>query len=127
MVARSDNGQALKAWVKEYILCDPLRAEASAIFWALKLVDEEKFQQIIVEGDSKICFDNLNEVSFNVNWNVSGIIRNISSLNRSFLSCSFNWVRRETNEVAHSLVNYCEYANELLYINHLLCNKSWVL
>jgi hypothetical protein len=35
VVARDDNGQIVKGWVKNFIWCEPLQAKASAILWAL--------------------------------------------------------------------------------------------
>jgi hypothetical protein len=51
VVARDDQGQVLKAWSKEHILCQPMQAEASAILWALNLAKDESFENIIVEGE----------------------------------------------------------------------------
>ena len=40
-------------------LLEPIVAEASAILWALQLALEENHQNVMVEGDSKLCFDAL--------------------------------------------------------------------
>jgi hypothetical protein len=76
VVARDDQGQVLKAWSKEHILCQPMQAEASAIQWALNLAKDDRFENIILEGDAKICFDALNEISFAANWDPLVIICN---------------------------------------------------
>ena len=53
----------------------------------------------------KKCFDFLNSKSF-VGWNVSNILNNVQEVGSSFLSCTFNWVRREVNGVAHALAKF---------------------
>ena len=53
----------------------------------------------------KKCFDFLNSKSF-VGWNVSNILNNVQEVGSSFLSCTFNWVRREVNGVAHALTKF---------------------
>lgn len=50
---------------------------------------------MIVEGDSKICFDSIsNKYSF-VDWSFAALIVNICSLVESFSTCAFNWANRE--------------------------------
>ena len=39
---------------------DAIKAEAAAIVRALNLGIGEKFQDIVIEGDAKLCFDALN-------------------------------------------------------------------
>ena len=53
VVVWDENGQILKAWAKEHILCDPLQAEVVALLWAVQLASEDEFKHIIIEGDSK--------------------------------------------------------------------------
>ncbi len=103
MVARDENGQILNAWAKEHIPCDPLQAEAAALFWTVQLAIEKDFKHVIIEGDSKICIDALNGNLNSVNWSISSIVCNISELCKYFSSYSFFWTRREANGVAHSL------------------------
>ena len=45
--------------VPKVFLLEPIVAEASAILWALQLALEETHQNVMVEGDSKLCFDAL--------------------------------------------------------------------
>jgi hypothetical protein len=76
VVAGDDQGQVLKAWSKEYILCQPMQAESSAILWASNLAKPERFENIVVEGDANVCFDALNGNSWAAHWDASAIICN---------------------------------------------------
>lgn len=77
VVARNDRGELLKAWAKNILPCDPLFAEASAIFWTLQLAISEKFPCILVEGDPKICIDTINKNGEESCWSVFNTICNI--------------------------------------------------
>jgi ribonuclease HI len=81
-------------------------AEAAAILWAVELATLEKFDSIIVNGDAKVCLDALNGESIDNPWVISSVISNILVLSKTFASCCFCWVRREANEVAHSLAKF---------------------
>ena len=64
----------------------------AAILWALQIALEKKLDQIIVEGDAKMCVDFLEPMSSKgnqVHWSISTLIRNSLELNKSFLSCKF--------------------------------------
>ena len=67
-----------------------------------ELAVSEKFPCIIVKGDSKICIDALNCVS----WCVSNLLFNILECRKSFSSCLFVWIRREANKLAHIMVKF---------------------
>ena len=62
VVARNEFGNVLKVWAKIHNLCTPTQAEAATILWALNLAIVENWCNIIVEGDSKICFNALSKV-----------------------------------------------------------------
>ena len=50
-MAQDSRGEILKAWAKDHLLCEPVQAEAKAILWTLKLVNVEKYNDIIMEGE----------------------------------------------------------------------------
>ena len=50
--------------------CSAGFAKASTIVWDLQLVRDDKFQSIIVEGDSKICVDALNKNLDEAQWEI---------------------------------------------------------
>uniref|UniRef100_A0A2N9GKM5 RNase H type-1 domain-containing protein n=1 Tax=Fagus sylvatica TaxID=28930 RepID=A0A2N9GKM5_FAGSY len=94
VVARNANGEIIKAWAKVHFASNALQAEAAAILWALELTNSEKFPCIIVEGDSKICCDALNNKDSEAAW-------------------------REANEVAHAMAKFASQSKT--YFN---CNMS---
>jgi ribonuclease HI len=119
VVARNANGEIIKAWAKVHFASNALQAEAAAILWALELTNSEKFPCIIVEGDSKICCDALNNKDSEAAWCVSSVLFNILECKNSFSSCSSVWIRREANEVAHAMAKFASQSKT--YFN---CNMS---
>ena len=101
VVARNDFGEVLKVWAKIHDLCTPTQAKAAAIMWALSLVAAENWCNVIMEGNSKICFDE--EPS---NWSISSIIHDAADTSVSFDNCEFCWVKRSLNSAAHSAAKY---------------------
>jgi hypothetical protein len=59
-------------------------AEAFAILWAVELARTKMLKKVIFEGDTKICFDALNDTHESINWAIVGIISNISLSSSSF-------------------------------------------
>ena len=106
VVARNDFGEVLKVWAKIHDLCTPTQAEAAAIMWALSLVTAENWCNIIVEGNSKICFDALSKAEEPSNWSISSIIHDAADTSVSFDNCEFCWVKRSLNSTAHSTAKY---------------------
>ena len=49
VVARDHRGEVLKLWARSTPTCSPLRAEASAILWAIQLAKVEKWPRIVIE------------------------------------------------------------------------------
>ena len=106
MVARNEFGEVLKLWVKIHDLCTPTQAEVAAILWALNLAIAENWCNIIVEGDSKICFDALSKAKDPIDWSISSIIRDAADMSVSFDNCEFGWVKRSLNSIAYSTAKY---------------------
>ena len=93
---------------------------AAAILWVVKLATSEKFDRIIIEGDAKVCFDAFNGESIANPWVISSVISNILVLSKTFISYCFCWVRREANEVAHSLAKFTPSPK----VSVFCCNSS---
>ena len=89
MVARNEFGEVLKVRAKIHDLCTPTQAKAGAILWALSLAIVENWCNIIVEGDSKICFDVLSKVEEPSDWSISSIIRDAADMSVSFDNYEF--------------------------------------
>jgi ribonuclease HI len=105
-VARNEVGNILKAWAKSTPSLDHAIAEASAILWAIQLAQSENFHSILVESDSKVCVDAILDVTGYVNWDISSLCNDAETLALNFVSCSFVWVRREANMVAHMMTKF---------------------
>ena len=56
----------------------------------------------MVEGNLKICFDSIAGKYQFVDWSISTLTDNIRSLAVSFAVCSFSWINRSFNGVAHA-------------------------
>jgi hypothetical protein len=63
----------------------------------------EKWSAICVESDSKMVVDLLLQDNYVGIWNIEVICNDVRSLAVDFNLCSFCWVKRETNMVAHTL------------------------
>ena len=57
---------------------------------------------MILEGDSKICFESIAGKYQSVDWSISTLIDNIRSLAVSFVVCSFSWINRSCNGATHA-------------------------
>ena len=79
---------------------------SEAVLWALQLALSEQFLYVIIEGDSQICMDSLNGNSSYGSWSISSICNDILALCKSFSGCNFCQVKREANNVAHSLAKF---------------------
>uniref|UniRef100_A0A2N9G9A9 Reverse transcriptase domain-containing protein n=1 Tax=Fagus sylvatica TaxID=28930 RepID=A0A2N9G9A9_FAGSY len=103
VIARNESGLFVKAWVKLVHAFDPLVAEAAAVLWAIQNAKVEKWSAICVESDSKMVVDLLLQENCDGNWNIEVICNDVRSLAVDFNFCSFCWVKREANMVAHTL------------------------
>ena len=124
VVARDTKGEILKAWTTDHQLCEPGQAEAETILWALKLALTEKFNKIIVVGDAKACFDFLN-TGTSTCWTVCNVLYNALEIGKSFQSCTFGWVRREANGVAHAIAKFASPLRSSFCWNHDVCLLSY--
>jgi hypothetical protein len=68
-----------------------------------------------VEGDAKLCLDAINGDGSNVTWKICTLVSNIKLLALSFNYCSFSWVCRDANNVAHSLAKFAASQPTSLY------------
>jgi hypothetical protein len=105
VVARDANGYVLKAWARCVDMDDPVIAEAFAIKWVLELAKEESFTNIIVESDSKIYIDSLEENSVAVCWKIEPLVSDVNSLALVFCFVAFRGLReRPTQQLIRLLV-----------------------
>uniref|UniRef100_A0A2N9GHK8 RNase H type-1 domain-containing protein n=1 Tax=Fagus sylvatica TaxID=28930 RepID=A0A2N9GHK8_FAGSY len=116
VVDRNASGEVLNAWAKEYVCNDPLQVETYAVLWALYLAKDDHHRRIIVEGDAKLCFDVIHDES-SAPWVISPLIGNICNVSKDFISCKFQWVKRDANVVAHAMAKIASFIKNSLYCN----------
>ena len=102
MVARSHRGIIVNVWTKPLQYSDPTVAEASAIWWALELAKAANFESICIESDAEVCIDALSGPTIEIPWKIHALALQSLHLASCFSFCSFNWVRRNANQVAHA-------------------------
>ena len=61
---------------------------------------------IIVEGDAKLCIDAFNDFFLVTPWKIQTLIANARALTMKFSSVSVCWVNRDANMVVHSLAKF---------------------
>nr|GEY61280.1 reverse transcriptase [Tanacetum cinerariifolium] len=96
--------------------------ETNAIFWAIQVAIAKDFRNVILETDSNILVD-----AFLHNkelLQIRGLFLHIRRLCCSFVSCSWSFVRREGNRVAHELARSALYDNRTLISNDMDSNTS---
>lgn len=106
VVARDNLGNIRRAWSQQLNTVDPVVAKATAITWALEIVNDEGYQQIIVESDSKICIKAFSENSVDVCWKLAAFCSDVYAFSLQFVSCCFSWTKREANATAHELAKF---------------------
>ena len=82
---------------------NPLQIELMAILFGVKPLLEKGFSRVIVESDSKTVVSIINRGSSNF-WDGGAWIVDILEFAESFKFISFNFVRKETNHLAHMLI-----------------------
>ncbi|XP_027173470.1 uncharacterized protein LOC113773121 [Coffea eugenioides] len=106
IVARNDDGALVGAWAgSENRIGDPAVEEAMAIRKALIIAKQKGWGKIVLQSDCKAIIDKLNVKSAEY-LSVGVILFDILKLRMDFIECSFSFVRRGVNSVAHHLAKY---------------------
>ena len=119
VVARDDQGSILKGWTKVFRSCKAVVTKAKAILWAVQIEKSENFQSVIIKGDAKVCFDAINGDLEKCSWAIAFQCNDMVVLSKKFESCTFCWIKRDANFVAHSLAKFAS-CNKLTFS----CNIS---
>jgi hypothetical protein len=98
---------------------DPLIAETTALLWALEIEQDNCFSYILMEGDAKICIKALAAEPKKVPWKIQTLVSNIKCVALDFNVCSFYWVPRDVNVLAHSFAKFAS-SQEFCF----LCNST---
>ncbi|XP_027082645.1 uncharacterized protein [Coffea arabica] len=106
IVARNDDCVLVGAWaVSENRLGDPVVEEATAIRKALIVAKQNGWGKIVLQLDCKTIVDKLNAKSAE-HLSVGVILFDILKLRMDFVECSFSFIRRGENSVAHHLAKF---------------------
>lgn len=73
----------------------------NTLLWAVQIARRECWNHVNFEGDSKLCIDAVLDRSGSSVWAIKHLVFDICLTAMSFLSCSFVWVNRSCNNVAH--------------------------
>ena len=103
-ILRNSEGSPILASTKNVGVSNVLRAEAFALRVGLHATLLHGHLNIIVEGDSKILIDNINN-KCSVPWKIQTLVRDIKILASKFHNIKFNHVWRETNFAADAVAN----------------------
>ena len=117
VIVRSDSGHVMNGWTKRYDTTDPCTTEAAAILWAMELAKENNYLKILVEGDAKICIEAITEVATTILGRILSLVNIIKVLALEFPTCSFCWVRRDANGMAHSLAKFTSSLPSCFFCN----------
>jgi hypothetical protein len=89
VVARDASRLVCKAWAKIVDSIDPVIAEAFAINLALQLALLERYPNVLVESDSKVCIESIIGNSTDSLWKLDALCFDVNNLASNFMSCCF--------------------------------------
>ncbi|PWA79598.1 hypothetical protein CTI12_AA205230 [Artemisia annua] len=114
-VMRSHNGLVLLAGSKRLAFTmSVIEAEAKAILWAIQEAQAKGFAKVVLETDSSILVDAFKHNK--VLYHIRALFLHIRRLCLLFDSCTWSFVRREGNKVAHELARLAVTDNvDVLY------------
>ncbi|GKF24787.1 reverse transcriptase, partial [Tanacetum coccineum] len=110
-VARDYNGEVLFLGARlDYYASSPLEAEAKAVHWAMRHALSRGYCRVTFETDSLCLVKTLhNKV---ILLQIASLFSDILSHSMAFDVCSWSFVKREGNRVAHSIASLaltCSY------------------
>jgi ribonuclease HI len=117
VVVRKDIGHVINGWAKKVETTDLATVEATTLLWALEIAVENKFTKIVVEADAKLCIDAITIETTSIPWRIHSLVHSLKVLAFEFSVCSFCWVRRDANGVAHSLAKFASSLNSCFSCN----------
>ena len=88
-------GEILRAWAKEIKIVDPLVAETSIVCWAFELAKYACYQNILMESNTKNCFDDWNGVVKVQCSSIDSFCCKAKTRSLSSNSYYFCWVRKK--------------------------------
>uniref|UniRef100_A0A2N9HPK1 Reverse transcriptase domain-containing protein n=1 Tax=Fagus sylvatica TaxID=28930 RepID=A0A2N9HPK1_FAGSY len=105
-VCRDHKAKVLFIWSAVHDLIDPLLAEAKAALLAVNKAFEAGFQSIVLEGDSLLVIQAIQNLPSTQIWTIDSVIFDIQSLLAKFSFWNASHAYRELNIVAHSIARW---------------------
>ena len=106
IVARKDDGGLIGAWAdSEDKLGEPAVEEALAIRQALNIAKQKGWRKVLIQSDCKGIIDKINARKA-ADPHIGVILFDILKLRQVFTECSFSFIKREGNFVAHHLAKF---------------------
>ncbi|GJU09940.1 reverse transcriptase [Tanacetum coccineum] len=126
-VMRCDDGSVMVAGSKRVAYASSvIEIEAYAILWAIQVALSKGFMNVILETDSRILVDAL--LHNKELLHIRGLFLHLRRLCGLFTLCSWSFVRRDGNRVAHELASRALYNQDEVYDGFVPASiSSWVL
>ncbi|XP_027064446.1 uncharacterized protein LOC113760174 [Coffea eugenioides] len=106
IVARKDDGGLIGAWAdSEDKLGEPAVEEAQDIRQALNIAKQKGWRKVLIQSDCKGIIDKINARKAE-DPHIGVILFDILKLRQVFTECSFSFIKREGNFVAHHLAKF---------------------
>ena len=105
-VCRDHKAKVLFIWSAVHDLIDPLLAEAKTALLAVNKAFEAGFQSIVLEGDSLLVIQAIQNLPSTQIWTIDSVIFDIQSLLAKFSFWNASHAYRELNIVAHSIARW---------------------
>uniref|UniRef100_A0A2N9HIE3 RNase H type-1 domain-containing protein n=1 Tax=Fagus sylvatica TaxID=28930 RepID=A0A2N9HIE3_FAGSY len=105
VVVRDWRGSVVLAQSKKVDTISPLQAEASAIYWAAKIVVDHGWCFVSFESDCKQCMDAICNGLKSAPWRIQSCLAGLAELAANHSSWKFRWINRAANEASHQLAD----------------------
>lgn len=115
-IIRDHNGNFLIAYADFYGYSNNNMAEAKSLAQGLNICLEEGYSSVIIESDSQVIIDMINN-KMKIPWQMQQIISNIINSSKN-LNCSFVHIYREGNMAADCLANIGERSKMFMTFNN---------
>ena len=76
----------------------PIQVEAKSFLWAMELADQKQLQNVVIEGNSKLCAEVVTNRSKLVHQRTVNFVVEVKLLYARFDRLEFNWVYRNANK-----------------------------
>jgi hypothetical protein len=110
-VCRDYRARVLFIWTAVYDLIDPLLAKAKATLLAVRKAFEVGFHSIVLEGDSLLVIQAIQNLPNAQIWTIDSVIFDIQSLLAKFSFWYASHTCRELNTAAHSIARWALSCN----------------